>query len=792
MDKKRYEEIDILRGVAILLMIITHINGFFAKGNIMPLDLITYLGATVCFTVFLFCFSFLYGIKRDKVEGKHILKSLKRAGVMILVYFLLAVFVFWIKNKGLSANDFVSILTLRTIPEYIEYILPFIWLMVLFPFMQMVLRKINNLFIWFILILLVFAASYLMTLLPSGTGIMYYVQLVFGTVTNNHTFGIVAYLPVILIGYLWGSLFDREVLRYDNKVKFSVVILLVLLVAEFGFKYLFHMEWFRWPPNLLFINYGLVFLFAILSAYYAIPQIRKLFWFIENIGQYATQYLIVHITLLYVIAFFFNFQKLDEIFIPAIFLFIFVIMELLKKFTYKDHYKYIAKLGYVGGISALLLIIALWTSYRRLAIANENPDNPDDTVVNVCQTYTEFFNDPFNTLSRNRKWFLKDYYKKESDTSLYVEGEFKQFINTQGRTLQIYGGNLLVFDEAMTNKNLVSNSSVMMESEGTFNASLQIESLPVSTYKYKLSFSTECGNIESSKYVFYVSKPVYVSWTIDWEGIKIPDGHLKYMEDISSTYNVPMTHFFNPRYFVTKTYAKTYTDWILARIKLGDDVGMHMHMFPDLVEAAGVIPKTNPRWGQTSPGDGYDILVTAYTYEELFEIFKWGRNKMIQNRLPIPVLYRSGGWFANLDTLKAAYDAGFLVDSSGRTQYTIGSNAPTTYWNLLSTTQPYKPSKSNQNIGGGTTIGIWEIPNNGGDSWAFSKDQMYSRFKANFSGLPAKDKKLVTYLSHPEWFYVDKPKIEGLFSDISKYLYEKDNGPVSFINQTTAYEIWSE
>jgi hypothetical protein len=88
-------------------------------------------------------------------------------------------------------------------------------------------------------------------------------------------------------------------------------------------------------------------------------------------------------------------------------------------------------------------------------------------------------------------------------------------------------------------------------------------------------------------------------------------------------------------------------------------------------------------------------------------------------------------------------------------------------------------------------MGLWEFPDNGADSWAYSTGQLIARFKANFSGESLFEKQVVTYLSHPEWFSKDKPKVEALFTELELFSNTADRGPVIYITLEKAYQIWA-
>lgn len=340
-------------------------------------------------------------------------------------------------------------------------------------------------------------------------------------------------------------------------------------------------------------------------------------------------------------------------------------------------------------------------------------------------------------------------------------------------------------------------SFVYQKSEKTYTASVNTLQFDPGTYTLTAIAENECSSSVSPIIVtFNVSYPIYVAWSIDWEGSDVKQEYLDDMNTIANTYGVPMTHFFNPRIYLTSVVSKARADALTQYVldgkkSRGDAIGLHLHMFPDMVSAAGVTPQYSPAWGQTRT-DGYDILVSGYSYDKMNTVLDWSVETFEEHGLGTPIMFRAGGWFADEGTLRVLEDNDFRIDASGRTSYTLGTNNVVTHWNLLETTQPYHPSYSNQNLPGNPGMELWEFPNNGGDSWGFSKDEMYTHYRANYAGGASTKMNVITYLSHPDWFYEDKPKMEGLFTDIGKDLYSLDKGPVIYTTIEGIYHIMDE
>lgn len=333
-----------------------------------------------------------------------------------------------------------------------------------------------------------------------------------------------------------------------------------------------------------------------------------------------------------------------------------------------------------------------------------------------------------------------------------------------------------------------------------YKAEVDIESLSPGTYSIYAYSLIKNKREESPEIVFYVSEPVCVSWTMDWEGWQVPELYLKSIESQFNDHkNIPITHFFSPRIYLDSVMEATQsaylTDWVKRRADLyGDEIHLHMHMHLDLVQEAGLEPKLWPRWWLTTdePGEGYDVFTTAYSYEEFSRLLLWAKKQFEKNGLPGPIGYRAGGWFADSEILRALQDNGFKFDASGREKKIWDQEEFESPWDLTSTSQPYFPSLFDQNLAGDPHFGLLEIPNNGGDCFAYSAQELKQRFFDNFNSQPIPIKKAVTFLSHPQWQKHDQLIIEEVLNTTDEYLYENDKGPVIYTTLGQVYQLWQQ
>lgn len=331
-------------------------------------------------------------------------------------------------------------------------------------------------------------------------------------------------------------------------------------------------------------------------------------------------------------------------------------------------------------------------------------------------------------------------------------------------------------------------------SDDYWETTIDADSLPPGTYRVRAYSDGDTKNF-SQNTGFLVSYPLYVTWSYDWEGYNPPDSYLQAAARIANDHHIPISQYFNPRIYtapdISPERRQYLTDWVKnRRDNYGDEIDLHLHMFPDFVSSAGITPKTSPKWAYNT--DGYDILTTAYNYEEMLTMINHAKSLFEQNDLGMPAAYRAGAWFANGETLRAIADAGISIDSSGRTAYKFGPKKAAGFWDLASTTKPYLISSQNQNSSTPEPrLNLMEIPNNGADSYAFSAKDMIKRFTDNYNGSPLTEKQQITYLSHYQWLNIgEQKKLTDLFNYVDQFLNNKDLGPVKYVTTGQVYQAW--
>jgi hypothetical protein len=164
---------------------------------------------------------------------------------------------------------------------------------------------------------------------------------------------------------------------------------------------------------------------------------------------------------------------------------------------------------------------------------------------------------------------------------------------------------------------------------------------------------------------------VILTVSVDWEGGSLRDANLAALQALRRELpGVPLTHFLNAAYY---TRAGANSEEVTAGIKRGlepgDELGLHIHPYRSLVEAAGVPFRDAPTFFgrplRGSTGDvGHEVELAAYSVDELKRIVRLSRTRLLEAGFAITRSFRAGGWIADGKVLEAIRAEGFEVDSS--------------------------------------------------------------------------------------------------------------------------------
>lgn len=158
--------------------------------------------------------------------------------------------------------------------------------------------------------------------------------------------------------------------------------------------------------------------------------------------------------------------------------------------------------------------------------------------------------------------------------------------------------------------------------------------------------------------------------SVDWEGGNIRDKNIEVMEKMRSEFpDIPLTHFLNAVYYTRPDIKKEeITAAIKRTIRNGDELGLHIHGWQSLFEAAGVTYRSEPTYLDLNTeklGDfGYTVDIGAYEIEELQKVIAFSVKTLEDEGLGRAVSFRSGAWLGRNSVLIALAREGFLRDSS--------------------------------------------------------------------------------------------------------------------------------
>lgn len=237
MDKpSRFEEIDVLRGIAVFAMILIHVNYFYISQKI-PFILWNYSQFAV--PVFIFCSSYLFFVKSSSLSLNYLKKRFSRLLIPYWIFLSLFIPLVYLNEPGKVSINYVlsSILGIGGV-DISWLVLLFLIFTILFPLIKS-LEKNKILFFAFSLI------SFIVSLV-----------LVFFSFPLNYKF--IMWVPWSLV-----ILFSIFFIKFEAKKWFfpSIIIVSFVLYLVLGFVLanLNHNLSFvnnKYPPNLYLLSFG--------------------------------------------------------------------------------------------------------------------------------------------------------------------------------------------------------------------------------------------------------------------------------------------------------------------------------------------------------------------------------------------------------------------------------------------------------------------------------------------------------------------------------------------------------
>lgn len=812
--------LDIVRGFFVLLMVVSHTIFFIHTGSNPILNFINQFGNIICFTGLLLisgASAYSSYIHYEHTSTSVIKRLLKRLSWYVLGYYLLAgVGVYF--SGTLNITSAISILSLQKLVPFTEFIIPFlVYGLLIIPFRPLY-RIITTSPVFTVGVgSIIYIIAYLGSRFFVPEQLTYVKALLVGA-EGWYSFPILHYFPVYIFGVFIGRLFYEEKSRdYLLKLtKLCVLLFMIVTAIIIISKEDFFILTQRFPPSTAFLTFGIAC--ATLLMYISIklhelrnyPYSRTL---LLLLGQNTFAILFIHTLMLFIFASS-GLPQVHSVILIALAGCISMGLALygakiipfnyrightlinlceceLTQCSHAQENRFIVQIKQtLRSVYALRTIFSVQVGRKRYslfsgwtAILAGSFLFLTAVPLGVAENNT-YFSSSIGALSgsANRTWFLT------TRNEPLVYSIIIPDVNIAGQK-----------DVSVVYQINTQEPKSLSEYENNrYSAAIPLNSLSPDRYEIVAIVRINDQEYKTQPTSFFITEPLIVTWTIDWEGYDVSNQYLAKMVEIADQYQIPMTHLFNPRIYTTNEIsadrAEYLTNWVINRRDLQhEEIGLHLHMFLDYVKGAGVSPKTQPSWGHGHT-NGYDILTSAYSSEEMDKMLSHAQELFKENGLGVPRTYRGGGWFINTETLKSLDRNGFLVDSSGRTEYTFGTQNVKGPWNLSSTTQPYHPSDTNQNGSNPPPrLTILEVPNNGADSYWFTSDEMIGRFTANYQGgslLSAH--KQVTFLSHPHWFNEkEQNTMREVFSYVDQYSYDDDRGPVVYGTLMDVYRTFN-
>lgn len=300
--EERSPEIDFLRGSAVFFMLIAHINVVFVKEYNFILDKLTWWGATISFSVFLFCFAYIYGLKLSDNKKLNLEKQVKRVFLLLFIYYVAAFLGHYFLSSSISASEFYSILTFKYLPIFTEFIIPFFLYIILILIFSPVLKRLLNRPIVFIFISLAiyFLASWLYTFDGGGNFLNVVKTLMVGS-GHIHSYGVLSYFPIFVFGLIAGGTQKNSVGKPSALLIFILCSVLFLFLRISGLSL-----WYRFPPSILFLLYGIIYSFGVVLLYKYIKKVSILNKYFIFLGKRALFIFLINVILILGLSSFLN------------------------------------------------------------------------------------------------------------------------------------------------------------------------------------------------------------------------------------------------------------------------------------------------------------------------------------------------------------------------------------------------------------------------------------------------------------------------------------------------------
>ncbi len=273
---------------------------------------LTTIGATICFSVFLFCIGYIVGLKIKNGEKISTKKQIYKSIALYLVYILISLLVSFTYYQNLSLIKILNILLIINPPEFAEFLISLSLFSILTIFIYKPIQKLIQRPLRLIIVtIIIFVIGRIFYNITSEISFTTPLQIIIENLWGYgqlHRFPIFLYLPIYILGTIFAYYQSPKLIL--NTFVISSLSILILLLLDLS-------QWNRWPPSILFLTNGIAYislLSYIYSKYIFKYKINNLF---SNIGKYPLQQFLLSTTLTFLPLLFFN--PTSDIFLPLIF-----------------------------------------------------------------------------------------------------------------------------------------------------------------------------------------------------------------------------------------------------------------------------------------------------------------------------------------------------------------------------------------------------------------------------------------------------------------------------------------
>lgn len=295
--KNRDSSIDFLRATAIVLMTITHVNALLYIGKNPLLDIFTSAGATLCFSIFLFCSAYIIGLKIQSSDSLNIKNIIKRIVEIYFAYLVLGILITFVFENSISFSKIVDIALLKYVPEFVEFLISFILFSLLPLFFYKKIKYLMSKPLLFIIVsIFVYIIGLVVYNLISNHSYPDIIRIplenIFGY-KSLHRFPLTFYFPIYVFGILLSKYNSKKILI--SIIVISSVLMISLLKLDLS-------HWHRWPPSIFFLLYGYVFIpFLLLICKMLQEYISKgIFKIFSNMGRFPLEQLFLSTFLIFI------------------------------------------------------------------------------------------------------------------------------------------------------------------------------------------------------------------------------------------------------------------------------------------------------------------------------------------------------------------------------------------------------------------------------------------------------------------------------------------------------------